>query len=31
MMSRLLIPVALASLLTACSSTTPTYYTLQAR
>lgn len=30
MMSRLLIPVAIASLLTACASSTPTYYTLQA-
>ncbi len=30
MMSRFLIPVAFAGLLTACASTTPTYYTLQA-
>ena len=30
MMSRLLISVAFASLLSACASTTPTYYTLQA-
>lgn len=30
MMSRFLIPVAIAGLLTACASTTPTYYTLQA-
>lgn len=30
MMSRFLIPVALAAVLTACASTTPTYYTLQA-
>src|SRR5690606_40393903 len=30
MKSRFLIPVAFAGLLTACASTTPTYYTLQA-